>query len=156
MKRDYLPFNSEILDFWLPMKRMVFLALFLLSTMVYSQSTLTIVTTSDNPNWEVAVGNPSIFMDWTATGAVNDTRNNTNTPVFDFSSNGGGGDIFVETTNTPPIFGSITSVTADAGYGQEITSIDLTDLPNLEELFLADNLLTSIDLSQNPQLLELE
>ncbi len=156
MKRDYLPFNSDILDFWLPKKRMVVLAIFFLTTMVYSQSTLTIVTTSNSPNWQVAVGNPSIFMDWTATGAVTDTRPNTNTPVFDFSGNGGGGDIFVETTNTPLIFNSITSLTADAGFGQQITSVDLTDLNNLEELFLADNLLTGIDLSQNTQLVEVE
>ncbi|UCE94203.1 MAG: hypothetical protein JSV73_02680, partial [Flavobacteriaceae bacterium] len=153
MKRDYftLHFGISKIQHWL-----LTLLFIVLVSFTYAQSTLTIETTSNNGAWNISVSNPIKFMDWTATGAVSQIINNSNTPTFNFSTNGANGLITITTTDTPGNFNGITTVTADAGYGQQISFIDVTDLNKLERLFLADNILTTIDLSENKDLIELD
>ncbi|MCA0933195.1 gliding motility-associated C-terminal domain-containing protein [Lutimonas saemankumensis] len=164
MKRDYFNFkfgNSKNLS----LKRMFLGLLFVLSVnLVFSQSTLTIVTTSDlgDPpgpvNWNMSISNPIKLMDWTAIGGggtINLSVNNTLTPSFNFSPNIGNDPITVQTSDTPGNFNGITTLTADDGVGLQIISIDVSDLNKLERLYVDDNLLTTLDLTNNKDLLEL-
>ncbi|RUA08495.1 MAG: hypothetical protein DSY82_06990, partial [Flavobacteriia bacterium] len=119
----------------------------------FAQSTITITTTSNFVAWNVSYSNPSSGLVWTAVGpGVNLTTPQTFTPTFNLTPNTTNGIVTISTTDTPANFAGITIFQADNPVGLEITSIDVTDLPNLEDLRLTDNLLTSIDLSGNPNL----
>ena len=157
MKRDYFNFKyGNLRSRSINMKLLLILLMFS-GSLSYAQSTFTIETTSNYANpWTLNISNGIKFMDWTTTGAVVTSVPSTNTPSFDFSSNGGNASIFIQTTDTPANFAGIETVTADAGWGQQIVDIDVSDLVNLEELLLADNLLTTVDLSSNINLVELD
>lgn len=83
--------------------------------------------------------------------AVLDTLNLTN-PIFD--SQFGNSSIVNVTEKIADLTGIeafINLTYLSVGYG-ELTSIDVSNSPNLSELWLGDNQLTSIDLSQNSEL----
>ncbi|MEL4456607.1 gliding motility-associated C-terminal domain-containing protein [Lutimonas vermicola] len=160
MKRDYFTFNFSNSKS-ISIKRLFLGLVMMLSvSFVYAQSTLTVQTVSSSNPWRITAATPGAPLTWEATGAVTQTRIGSNVN-FDFSSNGANGVITI--TTTAPNFNGVTALVAnytiDLGgglsQGQQIFSIDLSDLTNLQVLNLDNNSLININVTDNSNLTDL-
>ena len=139
MKLDYFTFNCSNSKSRSLKRALLGLVMMLSVSFAFSQSTLTVQTVSSSNPWRITVATPGAPLTWEATGAVTQTRFGSNAS-FDFSSNGGNGLITVATT--APNFNGVTALSAaytiDLGggltQGQQIFSLDLTDLTRVEDL----------------------
>ncbi len=100
MKRDYFTFNF-INSTGTALKRYLLTVVIMLSVaFAYSQETITITTTSNDPSWLINFQNSGgLALEWQAIGPginISDTGNN---PSFDFSANVGNGDIVITITS---------------------------------------------------------
>ena len=173
MKRDYFTFNF-INSTGTALKRYLLTVVIMLSVaFAYSQETITITTTSNDPSWLINFQNSGgLALEWQAIGPginISDTGNN---PSFDFSANVGNGDIVITITSNDDfdfvteLFGSATDIISVADFSNmqnilelelpnnQITTIDLSGNTLLTDLTLSNNTLTALDLSANTLLEE--
>ncbi len=153
MKRDYIAFLNGISGkaSW---RRGLLALIFLFSlTSAMSQETATIITTSSDASWTATFTNiGGISLDWQAVGpgGINQSGSG-DTVLFDFSANVGNGPITI-TISSNDNFDNVTQFLASA---RQITSVDISNIENLDFVELPNNLLTSIDLSTNVNLTQL-
>ena len=151
MKKNYLTspnFKKKNVSKW-----GVFLLILMFTSVSFSQQTAQIVTTSSDNSWIAGFSNTGgLSLSWEAVGAGITTQTGTGDfPIFDFSTNLSNLPITVTITSADD-FANTTGITAPA---KDITSVEISNLINLEELELPNNSISTIDISSNVNLIKI-
>lgn len=135
-------------------KNFIFLVFFLIVNQLFSQQDITLTTTSNSINWSVNFTNSGgLALNWVAQGdgLPTDIVATGNNPNFDFSPNDGRPITVTITSNDN--FNFVTNCLAPS---RDISSVNISNLHNLQTLELGGNNIATIDISSNIELEHLE
>ncbi|MFD1316858.1 choice-of-anchor D domain-containing protein [Namhaeicola litoreus] len=130
-------------------KKILFLIILIFTGFSYGQD-IELITTSSSNSWSPdLVTKGGAVLDWEASNALIGTLTQSiDDPTFDFSANNGSPiDITISSADG---LGNLRNL--NFGIDKEISSIDVTSATGLRNLNLRFNQISTLDLSQNPEL----
>ena len=126
-----------------------FVIVFSSISFVEAQSSITLTTTSTDAVWSPRSINTGTSLHWEASGGgiITQTHDGTDLPVFDLTLNTGTVTVIAESTN------GFSDFTRFEAYTNNLTSVDVSQSPQLPQLYIQNNQISSIDISSNTGLI---